>query len=83
MTSLEFLKAIYNDPELPLTTRMRAATSCLPYEYPRLSMTAVVTADESFVKRLELCYQRSAMVRIEQPQLVSDLRMPPTKLRRI
>jgi hypothetical protein len=55
---------------------------CLPYEFPRLSMTAVVTAND-FDKRLELAITRSAAVRIEAPRLVSDVRLPPTKLRRI
>jgi hypothetical protein len=84
MTSLDFLKAVYSDPELPLQTRLRAAVAAAPYEHPRLSMTAVVTANEEFVKRLELCWERSSRVMLEPPEpLKTDLRLPPTRLRRI
>jgi hypothetical protein len=84
MNSLELLKAVYSDPDLPLQTRMRAAIAAAPYESPRLSMTAVVTGNgEEFARRLELAIARSNAVRLEPPRLVSDCRMPPTRLRRI
>jgi hypothetical protein len=84
MNSLELLKAVYNNAEIPLRTRIRAATACLPYEYPKLAITAVVTPNEEFARRLELAVTRSAKVMIEAPApLVTDLRLPPTRLRRI
>jgi hypothetical protein len=83
MNSLELLQAIYRDGELPLQTRLRAAIAAAPFEHPRLSMTAVITGTEDFAKRLELAIARSNTVRQEAPRLVSDCRMPPTRLRRI
>jgi hypothetical protein len=83
MNSLEFLQAVYRDDEIPLYTRLRAAIAAAPYEHPRLSVQALVTPNEEFAKRLELAITRSAKVRIEQPKLVTDLRLPPTRLRRL
>jgi hypothetical protein len=80
MNSLEFLKAVYNDPELPLHTRIKAAHACLPYEFPRLSMTAVIPAtSEEFAKRLELAVTRSMLVleARRESELKTDLRLPP------
>jgi hypothetical protein len=89
MTSLEFLKAVYSDAELPLPTRMRAAVACLPYEFPRLAVTVLAQANEDFARRLELAVTRSNAVLAQraEPKLVSDLRLPPSqfdrRLRRI
>ncbi len=64
--------------------RMKAAVEALPFERPKLAITAVVAGNEDFTRRLELCWERSARVMIEAPpRLQTDLRMPPTKLRRI
>ena len=50
-TSLDFMKAVYLNDELPLGTRMRAATAALPFEHPKLAVTAIVE-DESFASAL-------------------------------
>jgi hypothetical protein len=44
--ALEFLQSLYNDPSEPKTIRMKAAIEALPYERPRLAVTATVTGDD-------------------------------------
>jgi hypothetical protein len=41
--SLDFLRLIYRDPTQQLSTRIRVAMACLPYETPKLLATAIVT----------------------------------------
>jgi hypothetical protein len=70
-TAHELLKIIYQCPELPLTTRMRAAIASLPFEAPKLS--AVYQASETdFAALLD---QR--IRRIEQSKLIEHHPQPP------
>jgi hypothetical protein len=51
--ALEFLQAVYANNELPLVTRMRAAMACLPFECPRLAVTALVDNQRDFATILD------------------------------
>jgi hypothetical protein len=61
-TSLDLLQAIYRSGDQPLSVRMRAAALCLPYEHPKLAVTAVVDGTEDLGARLSRAIQRSAKV---------------------
>ena len=44
--SLDLLRAVYRNNQLPLTTRMRAGMAALPFEVPKLAVTAVVSEQD-------------------------------------
>ena len=62
-SSLDFLQAVYRDAAMPLHTRMRAAMAALPFEHPKLAVTAIVDDDGSFAARLERAIARSQQTR--------------------
>ena len=41
-TSLDFHRAVYRSPSLPISTRQRSAIAALQYEHPRLSISAII-----------------------------------------
>jgi hypothetical protein len=79
-TSLDFLRAVYRDPRQPMSRRMRAAVAALPFEVPKLAVTAVLEGGTDFASRLELARARSAKViesRAEPATVATDLRLAP------
>ncbi|WP_298870910.1 hypothetical protein [uncultured Bradyrhizobium sp.] len=58
-TSLDYLQSIYRDPRQPESKRLRAAIAALPFEHPKLAVTAVVSS-EGFAAKLEAARARSA-----------------------
>src|SRR5262245_14169639 len=53
----DILVAIYRNPKMPLHTRMRAAIAAIPYESPKLAVTAVMTGKD-FASILEARMRR-------------------------
>jgi hypothetical protein len=54
-----FLRAIYQNPNVPLPVRMKAATIAIEYERPSLKATAIIHPNGSFAERLEKAISRS------------------------
>src|SRR6516225_4051030 len=57
--SLDLLRAVYRNNQLPLTTRMRAAISALKHEVPTLGISVVVN-DDDIATRLDRALARIA-----------------------
>ena len=89
------LKAVYQNPEVPLSVRMRAAMACLPFETPKLAVTAQITEQDFAtlldrrLKRLEefkLIEANGGKVTDAQPQPVETkpplARTPDRRFRR-
>ena len=45
-TAHELLKAVYRSPLIPLAVRMRAAIAAIPFEVPKLAVTAQVSEND-------------------------------------
>jgi hypothetical protein len=56
-TSLDLLRSVYRDPAQPLHVRMRAAALCLPFEFPKLSVTGTAWLASGFGSRKERLMQ--------------------------
>src|SRR5215813_9108012 len=63
-SSLDLLQAVYRDPSIALTTRMRAAMACLPHEVPKLAVTAQIT-EQDFATLLD-----RRLKRLEEMKLI-------------
>jgi hypothetical protein len=55
-----FLRAVYQNPDVPLAVRMKAAAIAIEYERPTLRAVAVLPPGGDFAKRLELAIERSS-----------------------
>jgi hypothetical protein len=58
-TALGLLQEVYRDKRVPLHTRMRAASIALPFESPKLGITAYVHEAGSFAQALDRAIARS------------------------
>jgi hypothetical protein len=68
-TSLTLLQKIYRSSAIPLMTRMRAAIAAIPFEHPKLAVTATVEAGD-FADQLERAIDRSRRVMIEAKPII-------------
>jgi hypothetical protein len=50
--SLDFLRAVYRLTSIPLPIRIRCAVACLPFEFPKLMVTAQVN-EQDFASLLD------------------------------
>jgi hypothetical protein len=62
--SLDFLRACYRNPSLPLSIRLRAASIAISFELPKLAVTAVLNNQEDFATRLDRCIARAKEMRM-------------------
>jgi hypothetical protein len=53
VSSLDFVKAVYTSADQPMHRRMRAAIAALPFEHPKLSVSANIGPNINFAKGLE------------------------------
>jgi hypothetical protein len=75
--SLDLLRAVYRNPGVDLSIRMRAAVACLPFESPKLAVTAVVSETDfatvlerrlNYLKQIEEMKANSTPVIEAQPK---------------
>jgi hypothetical protein len=60
--SLAFMQAVYRDDDLPLSTRLKAAAAALPYEFPKLAVTALIQEGSSIAEKIERARKRSEAI---------------------
>ena len=75
--SIDLLRAVYRNPSIPLSVRIRCAVAALPFEMPKLAVTAMVT-EQDFATLLDQRIKRmEQMERSEaQPQTI-EAKPPP------
>jgi hypothetical protein len=83
LTSLKYLQSIYRDENRPDSMRIRCAVEALPYENPRLGVTAHVELDGSFAQQLERCIERSrSPVMLNGPVIEHEPTVSATEMKR-
>src|SRR5262245_50835332 len=79
---LSFLKTVYMDAELPLTTRMRAAMAILPFVHPKLAVIAQVHEDslaevlDRRLRKIEEMRNGNGAKLIEPPATLQQIAAP-------
>src|SRR5215510_16174706 len=84
ITALQLLQSVYQKPTVGLTTRMRAAMACLPFEAPKLAVTALIDNERDFAAVLDRRLKRIEEMKtnaIEATPVINgekvDVRLPP------
>lgn len=78
--ALTFLRSIYNDPSEAKSVRMRAAIEALPFETPKLAVTASLNGGD-FADKLDKAFSRSARVINHEPTRPKTM-VPDRRFRR-
>lgn len=81
------LKEVYQNPEVPLPVRMRAAIAAIPFETPKLAVTAQVSEND-FAALLDARIKRHEQAKLieHQPQVETKPplpRVPDRRYRRV
>ena len=83
LDALRYLQMIYRDPQLSTAVRMRAAGLALPFEVPKLAVTAQITEQDFATlldRRLKRLEEMKAKVIEAKPAIdgeKADVRLPP------
>ena len=77
---LDGLQAVYRNPSLPLQMRIRAMIAALPFETPKLAVTATV-CEHDFATLLDRIEEMKAK-EIEAPQVEVKPALPDRRYRR-
>ena len=70
LDALRYLQMIYRDPQLSTAVRMRAAGLAIPYEVPKLAVTAVVS-EQDFATVLDRRLKRIEEMRVLENKAVN------------
>jgi hypothetical protein len=83
-SSLELLQQIYRNPLAPLSLRIRCAKEALPFEHPKLAVTAHIDPGDDWAARLDRAIARSNSARViearpapSEESLVVKKELPP------
>jgi len=67
-TPLDFLCAVYRNPALPLSTRIRASIAAAAYCHPRISVIAAAGNPRNFADELERRIARHRQMKLIEAQ---------------
>jgi len=62
-TSLDVARAIYQNPSMPINTRLRAAIAAMQFEHPKLGVNVVVDGKD-WADRLDAAIERSRLAKL-------------------
>ena len=62
-TSLDILRAVYQNPRLEISMRMRAAIAALQFEHPKLGVHVLLDGKD-LAERLDAAIERSRLARL-------------------
>ena len=76
--SLDLLRAVYRSSSIPLSVRIRAAGLAIPYETPKLMVSAQIN-ENNFAELLDRRLRRMEEAKLieHQPDVETKPRMPP------